>query len=333
MVYAVRPCDVCTRVFQPTHPQQLRCSSACQKAANRRWQRNKKGIASDRIVGALVPCGSCGVAFCRRSSSHRYCDSCQKSIALAQSRKAQGIAPESGLGQPFFCVICGNKAWKTSGGQKYCSVKCRQVAFRRAAHGKCPVKRPLDETFACEICAQETVRIKIGQKYCDEECVKEARRRRQRKRMGSIHFIGEILRCCWCHTPMMRQARAQKYCSPACMKAAQHRHRRAAKAGATLGVLYTRHEIFQRDGWKCQSCGKRVRDNVRRGHPSKSVVDHIIPLSRGGAECESNVQTLCWYCNTVKHNRIGQHDQLRLVLIFTEGHNRERRNASSSTGG
>ena len=60
------------------------------------------------------------------------------------------------------------------------------------------------------------------------------------------------------------------------------------------GVL--RHEVFKRDGYMCVECGATKQDG--RLH-----VDHIIPVSQGGSNELSNLQTLCEDCNLAKSNR------------------------------
>jgi len=50
-------------------------------------------------------------------------------------------------------------------------------------------------------------------------------------------------------------------------------------------ALQARNErIKERDGWTCQACG-RISDNLE--------VDHITPVSRGGTDDDSNLQSLC----------------------------------------
>ena len=51
-----------------------------------------------------------------------------------------------------------------------------------------------------------------------------------------------------------------------------------------------RQAVFQRDGWRCRQCRKRRRLQV----------DHIVPLSQGGAERMENYQTLCHWCHVTK---------------------------------
>lgn len=56
-----------------------------------------------------------------------------------------------------------------------------------------------------------------------------------------------------------------------------------------------RFEIFKRDAFQCQYCGK---------HPPNCIlhVDHVIPLSKGGDNDPSNLITACDSCNLGKSN-------------------------------
>jgi len=58
-----------------------------------------------------------------------------------------------------------------------------------------------------------------------------------------------------------------------------------------------RWQVFQRDDWKCVSCGRSSHDNVILN------MDHILPRSKGGPDSIDNLQTLCWECNIGKSNR------------------------------
>jgi hypothetical protein len=53
-----------------------------------------------------------------------------------------------------------------------------------------------------------------------------------------------------------------------------------------------RQRIFARDEFKCKKCGSTERLSI----------DHIIPRSKGGTNEDSNLQTLCVYCNSSKGN-------------------------------
>ncbi|NET01023.1 MAG: HNH endonuclease [Sphaerospermopsis sp. SIO1G2] len=55
--------------------------------------------------------------------------------------------------------------------------------------------------------------------------------------------------------------------------------------------------VYQRDKYQCQSCGKTAQE-------TQLSIDHIIPLSRGGKNDISNLQTLCLTCNKRKTNKL-----------------------------
>ena len=61
----------------------------------------------------------------------------------------------------------------------------------------------------------------------------------------------------------------------------------------------TRFEVFKRDMFKCQYCGKspiKDQDVVLE-------VDHIIPVAEGGNNEMINLVTSCWDCNRGKGAR------------------------------
>lgn len=58
--------------------------------------------------------------------------------------------------------------------------------------------------------------------------------------------------------------------------------------------LDLRNTIFERDGYCCSKCGA----------VSELEIDHIMPVSKGGGNEESNLQTLCKTCNRRKSSRM-----------------------------
>ena len=56
----------------------------------------------------------------------------------------------------------------------------------------------------------------------------------------------------------------------------------------------TRHVVFERDRWRCRSCGRAGRLEC----------DHVTPLQMGGDPYDpSNLQTLCRTCHIAKTRR------------------------------
>jgi 5-methylcytosine-specific restriction endonuclease McrA len=69
-------------------------------------------------------------------------------------------------------------------------------------------------------------------------------------------------------------------------------------------VKFSRKNIFLRDDYTCQYCGKR--------HDAKGLTcDHIIPRSRGGTTEWTNIVTSCIRCNRKKGNKLPEEVDMR----------------------
>ena len=71
-----------------------------------------------------------------------------------------------------------------------------------------------------------------------------------------------------------------------------------------------RMKIFERDGGVCKLCGAKTRffrSSYDSPFSSSSTVagsvDHIIPVSKGGTNEESNLRWVCRSCNCSRGNR------------------------------
>lgn len=58
----------------------------------------------------------------------------------------------------------------------------------------------------------------------------------------------------------------------------------------------TRFEVFKRDSFTCQYCGSKAPEAILE-------IDHISPVSKGGANDILNLVTACWDCNSGKGGR------------------------------
>ncbi len=96
-----------------------------------------------------------------------------------------------------------------------------------------------------------------------------------------------------------RQANPDKY-------RLYNRKRRALKRGV-YHEPYMNNYVFERDGWICGICGRKINRRLKHPNPLSSSIDHIIPLSKGGNDDPVNAQAAHLRCNFGKHNRkIGQ---------------------------
>jgi len=77
------------------------------------------------------------------------------------------------------------------------------------------------------------------------------------------------------------------------------------KVARKKAVRFSRMNIYTRDNWTCQYCGKRLP-------PRKLNYDHVIPRSQGGTTVWENIVTSCFPCNDRKRDRTPQQAGMRL---------------------
>lgn len=65
-----------------------------------------------------------------------------------------------------------------------------------------------------------------------------------------------------------------------------------------------RKAVLERDDCTCQICGisRKYLDDMAPslGEYLRLEIDHIVPIAQGGTSDTSNLQCLCWRCNTKK---------------------------------
>lgn len=153
------------------------------------------------------------------------------------------------------CAYCGEPVLRQTDSMVYCSHRC----VKRHKAG-------LPDKVPCVTCG-EMFRVTEGAVACSERC-NEARRT-------------QTLRA-WV------EKRKQDPEYHARRRIAQQR-RRARMLG--LGVEeFTFTEIAERDKWRCGLCMLKVNPDLKHPHPMSGSIDHIVPVSKGGAHVRTNVQ-------------------------------------------
>jgi 5-methylcytosine-specific restriction endonuclease McrA len=121
--------------------------------------------------------------------------------------------------------------------------------------------------------------------------------------------------CAVCGTIVMRAVdRARTHCcSPECRAVLQwgvvaptgydwaaDAMQRARKAGCSTIERVERDEVLARDDWRCYLCDIDTRRAESPFDPTSATVDHVIPLSKGGAHTLDNMRCCCLRCNSAK---------------------------------
>lgn len=222
-----------------------------------------------------------------RQHSRRQCITCQR-----------GFTPKPGRGRPAI----------------YCGPKCRDWwrAFdKRAAYAV----RVWREIPPCEVCGEPVMRrgdavgsASQNKRYCSRSCraydigdlaVTATRCRihvHECEDCGVLytsHGPGKRLVCAGCR-PLRAAAKAAREAERARRK---NRARRLAKRNAGPAGIYTLAEVVDRDGQMCGICGLWVDVELSGRDPQGPTVDHVVPLSRGGADVIENVRLAHWICN------------------------------------
>lgn len=129
--------------------------------------------------------------------------------------------------------------------------------------------------------------------------------RRQRVRVASVA-------CCKCGTTFERTEGLRgfpKQNCPTCIGSAKkklrkaHKRLRRARTKGSDGVKVDPDEIFQRDNWRCQLCGRKVTKKVSPNDDTYPNLDHVIPACDHGPHRPENLQCLCRACNLKKSDK------------------------------
>lgn len=127
--------------------------------------------------------------------------------------------------------------------------------------------------------------------------------------------------CTVCGTPVTRPSSSLRrpVCSIGCRRIvqfgpgpaaapgydwAQDAVKRAREAGATVIEPFDRLTIFERDNWVCYLCSQPTDPDASPFCPSFPTVDHVVPLSQGGAHNRANARTACLHCNSSKQDAL-----------------------------
>lgn len=276
-------------------------------------------------------CKHCGCSFEQRTGPGRkqkFCsEECQRDW-WAQNR-------EQHKSYTYICQQCGKEyVAKEKNRDKFCSRECayahkakdrpeniaRQEAKRQAKHNTKIVYAQ------CVECGAEFIQRR-GRLTCSAQCQRLLNRRKYAE--YAMERKGKnvcVCRECGKEFSAPYGDKRRGFCSGRCSRTnwkrlhpeqhkIQNQRRRARKYGNGEVQSISPREIFERDGWMCGICGKRVDRRLKFPHPKSASLDHIVPLAMGGTHTRNNVQLAHFICNSLKSANEG--GQLRLDIDLT----------------
>jgi len=243
----------------------------------------------------------------KRGPKPKYCSNyCRGRYRYLYPEKV-GRAPA----ETKICPVCGASFKSYSKKQIYCSVGCRGLS-KRTLKGT---------TRECIICGDAFEPTHKEAKCCSHRCQAVASNRKLVEKLAKTTQICQ--ECDNEYTPLRAN---QVYCSKNCRDkayvrknpdyASAKRHRYRSRLAGAEHEEVVASEIYERDGWRCGICGKRVNKRLKYPDPLSPTLDHIIPLSLGGAHTKDNLQLAHYICNITKGNRsIMPNDKGQLMLV------------------
>lgn len=217
------------------------------------------------------------------------------------------------------CAHCSAPFEPSKAGAIYCSSQCKLNAWRAANPERWAElnERKVSAVYAgyCETCDSAYVG-RAKRKYCTPACVPEYKRTPASPVALGVYYTPPVRTCpcCKAQWSAIRRIGSSQYCwSPECQEANRReirRHRtgnthiaRAKKHGAAYGYFNVMR-VFERDKWRCRLCGVATPKRLRGTQdPRAPEIDHILPLSAGGAHLIENCQCSCRQCNNIKSAR------------------------------
>lgn len=241
--------------------------------------------------------------YCSRKCNVAYL----KKIGPQQTR-AEYLARITNPDTRFECEHCQKPSRRKLSGtntknghaNRWCSMACRVQANQQARFNQDKLDYCSVWTAHCLAC-QEPFVSKCKRIYCSETCWPKP---------TSVSTAPAVKRCNGCeaqYVPTHTGGRPSEYCGSVCQAAAMKAVRRinkakrkAALAGATIERVDP-FAVFDRDKWRCQLCGIKTPKSKRGSYDDNAPeLDHIVPISKGGAHSYLNTQCSCRQCNIAK---------------------------------
>lgn len=174
----------------------------------------------------------------------------------------------------------------------------------------------------CELaaCGKEFIRRFNRARFCSSACANKRR-------------LAPPKQCPQCGALFEDRYRHRKtFCSRSCWFAsigatpASERERNtwlnahARKAGSERLERIDRQIVFDRDGWRCHICKGKIDKRKLAPHPKSASIDHLVPLSCGGAHTYDNVRAAHLGCNSRRSHTgqaqlimFGKHHKVRVA--------------------
>lgn len=180
----------------------------------------------------------------------------------------------------------------------------------------------------CKYCGEEFgILNKSKRIFCSKECAYQSQLMNLKQKGYKQGLIKE--KCIICNKDFNKNNSQHKICSDECRekyhKSVQNftyfENVSFQKLPKNFSWLKLRFEIFKRDNFTCQYCGRNVKKDRIKLH-----LDHVIPKDKGGRDIIKNLITSCEECNLGKRDII-----LQMKVLNRKGARNDENNPKINT--
>jgi len=224
---------------------------------------------------------------------------------------------------------CGKEFMPTIHNHRYCTRECHKKAIEKRK------PYPKNRILNCKHCNKEFTPNGKCRKYCSEQCSIEYSKKNNKQncaehyaknkdlraqqskiyreknheelRIKKIEYYQKNIETILNEENRKKRAEYSKYYSKTeqgILSSKKNNHQRRAKTfSAKIGIVDFEF-IINRDCQICQLCKEKIDLTLKKPDPMCLNFDHIIPLSKGGEHCNSNIQLAHQKCNLHKSAKI-----------------------------
>ena len=240
-------------------------------------------------------CDVCGAEFVKFRRKKRCSEECKKEALRIYRREWHRKQREEALATPLTCGWCGSEFFRETSGpgrgkfKRYCSERCSKAV---------DAQRVADYRQTEDWKKWYQARIDAGHYKRKSREKREANPKPVHS--GSCEYCGTSVS--WVGKQKKRRTCDNESCKS--QYAIDRGHARRVKIRGTSTEFVSRVEIFNRDKWVCQLCSEPIDKDASWPDRDSPVIDHIVPISRGGSHTRDNLQTAHAHCNVVKSDRM-----------------------------
>lgn len=279
------------------------CATKKNKADSIRYSASDSARAKRAAYRQQFVCKRCGAQFLAQSYRAHCSPECNAAYIESLKRKDT-------------CQHCGVEfRAKSPRYRKYCSRECAFADNASSKHRKVKLNLSSEHNsnkvyfVECQYCGKTFTARNKASRLCSDECRGADASKKSFEKSMSKH-VAKSVTCPECGGQFSTEygKKKRKFCSTECGKKHNARIAKMTRKARTRGAESEKIDpfiVFGIYGWECFSCKtptpKHLRGTCDDAAPE---LDHIIPLSKGGAHTYSNVQLLCRKCNGIKSDSV-----------------------------